>query len=503
MMNLLVALSCMLVVQGEVAGGEPVPDWFRYDPGKPYEIFDAWRGLSTREAALYWRSNWNVLAGVLKNEKGEPMPFCNLAVTYDAVIRGYHATLRTDEDGCFVVYGPPSVDCKNRPTKEQYQEMTPEERLAHSNKRACEFSACPGFPYSQMAYAYAREARGYRPCTAELAMRREDRAFYVLTCDDTSTFDPKGFEDFRKKYVADQRERAFRPWRDKPRPVEDPARDRERHIYRLQVVTSDGKGIPGALVKFVAYDGQVGNRQVVETDHDGQCSLDEYLLGGRGDDYYEDVIRYLTVDAPGYGVGPVPCNLCEDQMNTIVIEKPAAVSGTALDYNGNPLHYDLRVKYSNRNECAFEVWIPVLADGSFSFERIMPGQPFRVEGGVISFQTTPKAPVRTDESVLAPGERKADVRLTVPMAAAIYGVVVDDAGDLVTATSDLHLLHEDDARYYECRDGRFGFQALGHGPYRLRVQAAGFKEYLTGPLELKPGELRFVKIPLECDEADQ
>jgi hypothetical protein len=122
---------------------------------------------------------------------------------------------------------------------------------------------------------------------------------------------------------------------------------------------------------------------------------------------------------------------------------------------------------------------------------------------VISQQATPKAPVRTDEFVLAPGERKADVQITVPLAAAIYGVIVDNAGNLVPGNSDVRIVEVDGFRWFESRDGRFAFQALGHGPYRLRVQAVGFKEYLTGPLELEPGELRFLKIPLEYVQADQ
>lgn len=503
MINLLVALSCMLAVQGEAAAGEPVPDWFQYDPGKPHEIFDAWRGLSTREAALYWRSNWNVLAGVLKNEKGEPMPFCNLAVTYNAVIRSYHATLRTDENGYFAIYGPPSVDCKNRLTKEQYQEMTREERLAYSNKRGCEFSASPGFPYSQMGYAYAREARGYRLCTAELVMRREDRAFYVLTCDDTSTFDPKGFEDFRKKYVADNRERGFRPWRDKPRPIEDPIEGRDRRVYEVRLVSPEGKGIPDAIVKFMAYDDYVGNRQTVETDDEGRCTLEEYLLTAKPADYYKGVRRRLSVDAPGYGVGPVPCDLRQDQTNTITLETPAAVSGTVLDHNGNPMSGWLRIEYHNPNSCSFELRFPVYADRSFSFERLMPGQPFRIVGGLVSRQTTPRAPTRTEEFILKPGQHKQDIHITVPMAAAIRGIVVDAAGRPVTTIWGLSLLDESGGHGRECRDGRFGFQALGQQAYRLRVRAAGFEEHLSQPIQLEPGELRFVRIQLERDAASE
>jgi hypothetical protein len=501
-MRTLIAAVFLPFLLGAAGAQEPlVPEWFQYNPDRPYAIFDAWRSLTTREAALYWTNEWTVIAGVLHDERGEPIRRCPLTICYYSSIRGYRATLCTDDNGHFIIYGPLALTCRDRSRLSDH--MTREEYTAYWNSRGCEFSACPGYPYSKLGYRYARESRGSRACRPELVTQRDDRAFYVLTCDGTSTFDAEGFEQFKKATFAAPREEAWRGWREKPRPVEDAQEAREGHIYRVRVVTSDGKGIPGAVVKFVAYDGQGGNRQVVETDHDGQCSLEEYLWGGRGDNYYEEVIRELTIDAPGYGVGPVAYDLSADQMNTIVLERPAAVSGTVLDYNGNPLDYDLRVKYSNRNACAFEVWIPVLADGSFSFERIMPGQPFRIEGGVISLQATPRAPVRTDEFVLAPGERKADIQIAVPMAAAIYGIVVDHAGDLVPGISDLHLLDQDDGRYYECRDGRFAFQALGHGPYRLRVRAAGFKEYLTGPLELGPGELRFLKIPLEYVQADQ
>ena len=57
-----IALIALISVSN-LAAEEPVPDWFHFDAKRPYQIFDAWKQLSTRDATIYLSENWNVIAG--------------------------------------------------------------------------------------------------------------------------------------------------------------------------------------------------------------------------------------------------------------------------------------------------------------------------------------------------------------------------------------------------------------------------------------------------------
>jgi hypothetical protein len=92
--------------------------------------------------------------------------------------------------------------------------------------------------------------------------------------------------------------------------------------------------------------------------------------------------------------------------------------------------------------------VPLNRDGTFTFRRVMPGEPFRLVGVTISRQVTPVAPVATIYFTLNPG------------------------------------------------DGKFGFYAFGQAPFRISVKAHRFEDYLSDVIRLEPGELRFIKIEL-------
>src|SRR5260221_11955998 len=85
-----------------------VPKWFEHDPARPYEIFDAWRHLSTRESALIFGSGWLTIGGVLCDERCRVLPHTPLR--FDS---GRHGTFIsdfvTDAQGRFLIYGSPSL----------------------------------------------------------------------------------------------------------------------------------------------------------------------------------------------------------------------------------------------------------------------------------------------------------------------------------------------------------------------------------------------------------
>src|SRR5216683_14468 len=94
-----------------------VPKWFEYDPARPYEIFDAWRHLSTRESALIFGSDWLTIGGVLCDERGRALPHTPLRFDHS----GRHGTLIsdfvTDAQGRFLIYGSPSLWLARPPRK--------------------------------------------------------------------------------------------------------------------------------------------------------------------------------------------------------------------------------------------------------------------------------------------------------------------------------------------------------------------------------------------------
>src|SRR5262249_12420211 len=157
---------------------EQVPEWFRYDPARPYAIFDAWRELSTRKAMVCLGENWQVLAGQLQNERGEPIPNSPIHISHYTGIRGYGVGLQTDGSGHFVVYSPYTLE---------FGQRDPENEIGILN--GCFVSAAPGFPNSHAGAAFAAKCKASRQCKTQLVRRDGERAYYVFACSDNTPFD--------------------------------------------------------------------------------------------------------------------------------------------------------------------------------------------------------------------------------------------------------------------------------------------------------------------------
>ena len=155
-----------------------------------------------------------------------------------------------------------------------------------------------------------------------------------------------------------------------------------RAEYQVQVVSPEGRAIPNALLIFAALGRRsTGYEQTVATDRLGNCTLAEYLLSGLREKDHEGVQRVLTVDIPGYAVGPVPCDLKKGTVNIITVQKGAAILGKLVDWNGNAVCYgDVEAVYRNANHWSSELDVTTAPDGTFAIGRIMPREPVRLRG---------------------------------------------------------------------------------------------------------------------------
>ena len=466
-------------------GANAVPSWFNRNPNDPHAIFSAWRNLSAREAALFLGNGWTVLGGQLRDQEGKPLALTPITIYYNAVIRSFSATLMTDRDGYFLIYSPYSLDVRGPGTESM------------SQGRFCLISAAPGYPPTELGMAYAASKREVRVAAAQPLLREADRAFYALTVEGHNTFDERGFAAFRAEMLARPMPADPAPFRDLLRPRQGSIEGRKRTAYRIRVVSPDGRPVPQALIKYQAYDGYEGNVQVVETDRNGMCEVEEYVLEGREASYYAGIRRIITVDAPGFAVGPVTASLREEGVNEIVLPAPAKVSGRIADHRGNPIWMHLTVEYRRPTLLAFETHIRQRADGSFSFDRIMPGEEFRLVARGLSHQSTPRAPVASGFMTLPPGGERI-VNLEIPLAAALRVLVTDEQGQPVGSDLSLTLLFEDGTRWSGIPDssgaGRFGFSALGQVPFRIQVKVRVFQEHISEIIRLEPGELKLAQI---------
>jgi hypothetical protein len=123
------------------------------------------------------------------------------------------------------------------------------------------------------------------------------------------------------------------------------------------------------------------------------------------------------------------------------------------------------------------------------------GRGVQVIAGGASRQSTPRAPTASDFLSLAPGEERI-VNLQAPPATALRVLVVDQREQLVNGEVTLKFDEGGLSENFQQGVGKFGFSGLGAPPFRIQIQASGFDEYLSEPIQLEPGELRFVKIVL-------
>jgi len=474
----LVLLLWLVAVSSANAGEVAVPDWFQPEPANPYGVFDKWRRLDSKEAALYLGTRWSVCGGELRDEEGAPIGNCPLGISYLSEIRGYSATLKTDTKGRFIIYSP-------------YRGMP-------LNLERVRFRAAPGYPFSHMAMRFAGANGDWRNCKVRLAQMSADICFCYLTGSRSARYDGKAFREYVAAETAQWKKEKTKPFRAKPRAREGPINRGIRNEYRVRVVSPDGAPIPNVVLRFMAYDGFEGNQQTVVTDRNGVCILTEELLADRGKEYRSGIIRSLTLDVPGYWVGPVSHDLKTTEVNRITVQPGASISGTLTDWNGNAFRQRISVEYRKRNHVSFELSVYPAPDGTFTIDRIAPGEPFRLHASRASHQITSSAEVYSDERVLEAGEAKDRVNLRVPQAAAIRGVVVDEEGRPVTDIGPLIFQNEYRRwQHGEPTDGRFGTFGAPPKPLRITVVANGYEHYTSPEIPLEPGELRFVRVVMK------
>ena len=116
--------------------------------------------------------------------------------------------------------------------------------------------------------------KAFVACSARTIAHGADWAYYVFTADPGASPDAREFNEFVRTRQFPGRART----RYQVRAREGSVERRERKTYTIQVLSKQGSPIAGALVSFQAYDDFEGNWQVVETDRDGKCIVEEYRL---------------------------------------------------------------------------------------------------------------------------------------------------------------------------------------------------------------------------------
>ncbi len=471
-----------------------MPAWFLPDSHSPNAIFEAWRHLSTRDAAVYWTRDWRVLGGVLKDEQGHPLPHTPMSVTCSGTIRGFSATFATDAHGRFLVYGPHSLT----------PELTSEEmqKLPRTDWRSfvpvgIGFRAHPGYPFSQAAYNYAESRPAPADCRLRVAYKSRDRAFFVLTTSGKSSFDPASFRRFTE---AEARKAAPKPTLGQIFCVGEGEAPLARRIeYPLHLVTASLKDLAHATILF-----PVGGHLVARPFHTnayGRCTVYEAVAEGQAAPV-QAVHRTLAVDAPGVLSGPVSCDLRTGAENQIQLPVPATLSGEVRDHHGNPLRVGLGI-YCGGLPFRELGWIPQRADGTFSFSHLMPGTPLQLLADWHEENTT-RISTRTPKMLLRPGEHRRTV-IRIPLAASLRGVVVDERGMALTDPEHrennwVSLLPEGDAgagMADPIPDGRFCLSPVDQETFRLQVRCGTDIRWRSGRMHLQPGEQRFLTIRLE------
>jgi len=522
------AVIAILALIPAVAAGE-VPAWFAGNGKDPYVVFSAWQNLSTRDAALAVEAGWGTVGGVVRDEAGRPVAGCPISASHGGPPGGsFHVSLATDAEGRFLVYGTterPKTDAEH--TAERVAEErerageSEQERLLRMLRLAEECGpkgyhvrVAPGYPISQIGRRFAYEKKAWRECRVDSVEEAAPGQFYcVLTCNGESTFDAEAFEAFvREDAARPVRFAREEPWRRPPEPPREKGQGPVTN-YPVRVIGRDGGPVEDARVTFSA--GRGGNHQTVATDADGFATLEEYRPSTREPSVDDEIRRSVLIDVKDGPVGPVDIELQAETLNVIRVPEAATVRGRVLDhFGGYPFH---GVSYVNPPRAAFATELAFGGGARFEFSRVMPGQPFRVtyapEG---AFHASPChsitnqcLPAASEVITLDPGEVRDGIELVVRPAAAVRGVVVDEAGSEAPAETVIRLLERD--RDWGLRIGargvihshpeppsgpRFGLFGRGTEPIRFLVECRGFRTVTTDPIALEPGELRFVKIVL-------
>lgn len=471
---------------GAAISNSAVPAWFRANPADPGRLFNAWRSLSTRRAALHLWQNQDVVAGQLLDASGKPVSFAPITTTLDGAAN-YEARWITDKDGYFIIYGAYALEARDV--------------AAHAPAPGFGIRVALGYPATDAGWKFAVQERGVATANPQLIAKGDHWAYYTFTVDASSAakFDAAKFAAFLPTAT---KQPGYDPSVDtKPEPCS--TKGWSWPVYPVRILSPEGKPVPNAV--FAYYPLQ-GTRMVVKTDAEGRCDLVGFL---------PTIRKTFKIDAPGLTTGPLRLDLKEKVTNDIRLEKPGRIYGKFLDAEGRPVRPQARLEYTWAEWIGFPLQLQVAEDGSYSFDRVVPGEHFHIAATDPSAEFTPMLPFQSGDLVLKPGE-SVEKNLIVAWNGAIRGVLEDEQGKLIDADWTVSLRdamgHDSQfqkrgytGRYWELDKPDsvyFSFRALEPGkPLRVHVVAKGFADYDSEAINVGPGELRFVTIKLKRTSA--
>ena len=161
----------------------------------------------------------------------------------------------------------------------------------------------------------------------------------------------------------------------------------------------------------------------------------------------------------------------------------------------------MALTYVDTMLCSFEFDVTAAPDGTFTIDRIMPGHPFTFGGSGGGYGCPSSCGASSRVTTLKPGEVLKGVVLTVPQAAAVRGVIVDE-GDAPVRGMEVAFLNKlGQGVIGACaeNDNRFGMSGLTpNTPLRIEAPGNWIKSSRQGiEISLKPGEMRFVKLVMK------
>lgn len=468
--------------------GRGVPTWFMRGSGAADEPLDAWKFVSTPQAVVYRGHPSTVLAGILRDDHGSRLPFTAMWMSVNRRLSGSRSSddivaFSTDRDGYFVVYGPWSLNATDVTVRPPGASPWTSGRFGAEESLA----ANPGYPSSDLGRLFAEKNRDEKACSVRLLAFNANRAFYEVTVPAGSGFTAEGYRSFRAVGPDDWKPGPARPdIHEQPFGPNCSKAGLLKTPYPVVVVGADGSGVPGAVVYFYGHGGE----EARITDDAGRCELEDWDVTQPATEKAGWPPWPLTVDAPSYGLGPVGPQPRHDQLTVVRMEKPAAVKGLALDPNGRPALRVMEIHYKQANLLNFQLEFRPAVDGSFTFNRIIPGAAFKIVGCG-----------QTDYMVLRPGEVRDNVRLQWAPDGCLAGVVTDESGAVPKGIWSVQVEQDEfhQGMAWPPESGRFSWR-VGRSPCRIRVTGSSgttFSDYVSDWMQVEPGELRYLHVKVK------
>lgn len=523
LMTFAIGLACVEIYQtipshdvpGPISFESPelaheIPDWFRYDPNNPYAVFQAWRNLTAREAIISQRNGWSVLAGILKDETGRPLPFTPIHSGCITPIRGLdNGRCITDQNGYFIIYGTCDLDV-NLGLIQRGDTL--------SLPSGVDFYACPGYPATNQGQDFADYKKAWVKTTPKLAYRLEDRAFYVVTVAQNIPFDEQEFT----RFLADSSEfdnKIYAVAEISNQSTQVPLRQRpdfspEKLVtYHFRLISPTGQSVPKAMVEgnFLDPDSphHFDKKQTVTTDDEGKGQFEVLIPDGYQKEIFKAVSRNLTIQAGEYGEGLISCQLRADRATTLKLKRPAYIYGKIIDHHGHPVKATVSLKspktefeyssgFSRQDHSSLRSPSVISrSDGTFTLGPVFSDKKVFAQTG--SYYD---GYVESDPFRLVPGSWK-EINMTIPLMASVRALVVDEAGQPVNPDENASFSIELEVTPERTKvwdlslsGGRLIWINLVPKPFRVTGEVPGYEPYCSDQMVLEPGEVKLLTIQL-------